>query len=156
MTGSWVVPLAASLGTLDPVQGRERNPTLRGNSHQGAVPGLCARGGEQGIEARNAVNGFNEPLVIEDRPAPEPGLGQVRVTIETSGLCRIPERHWHKAMQAAPRKDDNDTNQATNGRRQDVRVTVRPLTCTKTFPSWRCHGRNIKRLGLPAAPTCVT
>jgi propanol-preferring alcohol dehydrogenase len=33
------------------------------------------------------VRSFTEPLVIEDRPIPEPGLGQVRVRIETSGVC---------------------------------------------------------------------
>ena len=33
------------------------------------------------------VNRFREPLVIEDRPMPEPGRGQVRVHIETSGVC---------------------------------------------------------------------
>ena len=33
------------------------------------------------------VHTFHEPLVIEDRPIPEPGPGQVRVRIETSGLC---------------------------------------------------------------------
>ncbi|WP_405953640.1 zinc-dependent alcohol dehydrogenase [Streptomyces phaeochromogenes] len=33
------------------------------------------------------VRAFGEPLVIEDRPEPEPGLGQVRVRVEASGLC---------------------------------------------------------------------
>jgi propanol-preferring alcohol dehydrogenase len=33
------------------------------------------------------VRSFTEPLVIEDRPIPEPGPGQVRVKIETSGVC---------------------------------------------------------------------
>ena len=33
------------------------------------------------------VRSFTEPLVIEDRPMPEPGPGQVRVRIETSGVC---------------------------------------------------------------------
>jgi alcohol dehydrogenase, propanol-preferring len=33
------------------------------------------------------VRAFGEPLVIEDRPAPEPGPGQVVVRMEASGLC---------------------------------------------------------------------
>ena len=33
------------------------------------------------------VNRFREPLVIEERPIPEPGRGQIRVHIEASGVC---------------------------------------------------------------------
>lgn len=33
------------------------------------------------------VRAFKQPLVIEDRPTPEPGEGQVLVKIEASGLC---------------------------------------------------------------------
>ena len=33
------------------------------------------------------VRNFREPLRIEERPVPEPGPGQVRVHIETSGIC---------------------------------------------------------------------
>ncbi|MEO8423738.1 MAG: zinc-dependent alcohol dehydrogenase [Actinomycetota bacterium] len=33
------------------------------------------------------VRRFREPLVIEERPVPEPGPGQVRVHIESSGIC---------------------------------------------------------------------
>jgi propanol-preferring alcohol dehydrogenase len=33
------------------------------------------------------VTAFKQPLVIEDRPIPEPGEGQVLVKIEASGLC---------------------------------------------------------------------
>ncbi|MEU9331537.1 alcohol dehydrogenase AdhP [Streptomyces sp. NPDC048290] len=33
------------------------------------------------------VRAFGEPLVIEDRPDPVPGPGQVRVRVEASGLC---------------------------------------------------------------------
>ena len=33
------------------------------------------------------VNSFSEPLALEDRPVPEPGSGQIRVRIETSGIC---------------------------------------------------------------------
>ena len=33
------------------------------------------------------VKSFTEPLVIEDRPIPEPGPEQIRVRIETSGVC---------------------------------------------------------------------
>ena len=33
------------------------------------------------------VTGFGQPLVIEDRPVPEPGPGQVVVRMEASGLC---------------------------------------------------------------------
>ncbi|HWI02418.1 MAG TPA: zinc-dependent alcohol dehydrogenase [Acidimicrobiales bacterium] len=33
------------------------------------------------------VRQFNSPVVIEDRPIPEPGPGQVLVKIEASGLC---------------------------------------------------------------------
>jgi propanol-preferring alcohol dehydrogenase len=33
------------------------------------------------------VPGFGQPLVIEDRPVPEPGPGQVVVRMEASGLC---------------------------------------------------------------------
>ncbi len=33
------------------------------------------------------VHQFGEPLVIEDRPVPEPGPGQITVRMEASGLC---------------------------------------------------------------------
>ena len=33
------------------------------------------------------VTEFKKPLIIEDRPIPEPGEGQVLVKIEASGLC---------------------------------------------------------------------
>src|SRR6516162_4695620 len=33
------------------------------------------------------VRNFGEPLVIEDRPVPEPGPGQITVRMEASGLC---------------------------------------------------------------------
>ncbi|GAA1914246.1 alcohol dehydrogenase AdhP [Streptomyces sodiiphilus] len=33
------------------------------------------------------VHEFGKPLVIEERPAPEPGPGQVRIRLEASGLC---------------------------------------------------------------------
>jgi len=33
------------------------------------------------------VTSFTEPLVVEDRPVPTPGPGQVLVRIESSGLC---------------------------------------------------------------------
>src|ERR1700758_364575 len=33
------------------------------------------------------VPGFGQRLVIEDRPVPEPGPGQIRVQVEASGLC---------------------------------------------------------------------
>ena len=33
------------------------------------------------------IQEFGRPLVIEDRPVPEPGPGQIRVKIETSGVC---------------------------------------------------------------------
>jgi alcohol dehydrogenase, propanol-preferring len=33
------------------------------------------------------VPAFGEPLVIEDRPVPEPGRGQVVIRMEASGLC---------------------------------------------------------------------
>src|SRR5260370_31818147 len=33
------------------------------------------------------VRRFGEPLVIEERPVPEPGPGQVVVRMEASGLC---------------------------------------------------------------------
>jgi propanol-preferring alcohol dehydrogenase len=33
------------------------------------------------------VRSFDQPLTIEDRPTPQPGPGEVRVRLETSGLC---------------------------------------------------------------------
>jgi D-arabinose 1-dehydrogenase-like Zn-dependent alcohol dehydrogenase len=43
---------------------------------------------EEATDMRTAVvRAFGEPLVIEDRPVPEPGERQVRVKIETSGVC---------------------------------------------------------------------
>jgi alcohol dehydrogenase, propanol-preferring len=33
------------------------------------------------------VPGFGQPLVIEDRPVPKPGPGQVTIRMEASGLC---------------------------------------------------------------------
>jgi alcohol dehydrogenase, propanol-preferring len=49
-------------------------------------PRAASKESRQAMQAA-VVKVFNEPLVIEDRPVPEPGLGQVRVRIETSGLC---------------------------------------------------------------------
>lgn len=33
------------------------------------------------------VRALGEPLVIEERPDPEPAPGQVRIRLEASGLC---------------------------------------------------------------------
>ena len=33
------------------------------------------------------VHEFHQPLVLEDRPTPHPGPGQVLVAVEASGLC---------------------------------------------------------------------
>ena len=33
------------------------------------------------------VRAFGQPLIIEERPVPEPGPGQVVVRMEASGLC---------------------------------------------------------------------
>lgn len=33
------------------------------------------------------VPGFGQPLIIEDRPVPEPGPGQLVVRMEASGVC---------------------------------------------------------------------
>jgi alcohol dehydrogenase, propanol-preferring len=33
------------------------------------------------------VTAFDRPLIIEDRPEPEPGAGEILVRMETSGLC---------------------------------------------------------------------
>ncbi len=33
------------------------------------------------------IRAFREPLTIEDHPIPEPGPGEIRVKIETSGVC---------------------------------------------------------------------
>jgi propanol-preferring alcohol dehydrogenase len=33
------------------------------------------------------VKAFKMPLVIEDRPVPEPGPGEIRLRVETSGIC---------------------------------------------------------------------
>jgi len=33
------------------------------------------------------VTAFDRPLTLEDRPAPEPGVGEILVRMETSGLC---------------------------------------------------------------------
>jgi D-arabinose 1-dehydrogenase-like Zn-dependent alcohol dehydrogenase len=45
------------------------------------------------------VRAFKQPLVIEDRPIPEPGEGQVLVKIEASGLCHT---DMHAANGALP------------------------------------------------------
>lgn len=34
------------------------------------------------------VTAFDRPLIVEDRPVPEPGAGEIVVRIETSGLCQ--------------------------------------------------------------------
>jgi alcohol dehydrogenase, propanol-preferring len=42
----------------------------------------------RGVRVKAAVvRKFGEPLVIEDRPIPEPGPGQVTVKMQASGLC---------------------------------------------------------------------
>jgi propanol-preferring alcohol dehydrogenase len=40
------------------------------------------------------VRAFGQPLVIEDRPIPGPGPGQVAVRMEASGLCHT-DIHAH-------------------------------------------------------------
>ena len=47
---------------------------------------LCDFWKEYGNEG-SSRQGVQQPLVIEDRPVPEPGDGQVLVKIEASGLC---------------------------------------------------------------------
>jgi propanol-preferring alcohol dehydrogenase len=41
---------------------------------------------EQAMRAA-VVTAFDRPLSLEDRPAPEPGAGEILVRMETSGLC---------------------------------------------------------------------
>ena len=50
------------------------------------------------------VRGFNEPLVIEDRPVPHPADGQVLVKVEASGLCHtdIHAAHGDWPVKPAP------------------------------------------------------
>ncbi|MFE7531987.1 alcohol dehydrogenase AdhP [Kitasatospora sp. NPDC057542] len=50
------------------------------------------------------VHDFTAPLVIEDRPLPEPGPHQVRVRIEASGLCHtdIHAAHGDWPVQPSP------------------------------------------------------
>ena len=63
-------------------------PTLRGAL--GGIVGVRHGAGsdERELPMRAAVvPGFGQPLVIEDRPMPEPGPGQVVVRMEASGLC---------------------------------------------------------------------
>jgi alcohol dehydrogenase, propanol-preferring len=50
------------------------------------------------------VRAFGAPLVIEDRPDPEPGPGQIRVKVEASGLCHtdIPAAHGDWPVKPAP------------------------------------------------------
>src|SRR5262249_52691544 len=40
-----------------------------------------------GVMKAAVVQEFGEPLVIEDRPVPKPGPGQITVRMEASGLC---------------------------------------------------------------------
>jgi alcohol dehydrogenase, propanol-preferring len=42
-----------------------------------------------------AAPAFGEPPVIEDRPIPEPGPGQVVITMEASGLCHTDSHAAH-------------------------------------------------------------
>ena len=50
------------------------------------------------------VRQFNTPVVLEDRPIPEPGPGQVLVKIEASGLCHtdIHAAHGDWPVKPAP------------------------------------------------------
>jgi alcohol dehydrogenase, propanol-preferring len=50
------------------------------------------------------VRKFGEPLVIEDRPVPEPGPGQITVRMEASGLCHtdIHAAHGDWPVKPAP------------------------------------------------------
>lgn len=48
------------------------------------------------------VPAFGQPLVIEDRPAPEPGPGQVVVQMEASGLCHTDIRAAHGDWPVTP------------------------------------------------------
>src|SRR6266508_2695590 len=50
-------------------------------------PLRCTRQPSGGVMRAAVVNTFGEPLVIENRPVPEPGPGQVLVRIEASGVC---------------------------------------------------------------------
>ncbi|MGE5691060.1 MAG: alcohol dehydrogenase catalytic domain-containing protein [Pseudomonadota bacterium] len=48
------------------------------------------------------VHAFDEPLAIEDVPAPEPGEGEVRVRLETCGLCHTDIHTAHGDWEAEP------------------------------------------------------
>ena len=50
------------------------------------------------------VRDFHKPLVIEERPIPQPGDGQVLVRVEASGLCHtdIHAAHGDWPVKPAP------------------------------------------------------
>jgi propanol-preferring alcohol dehydrogenase len=50
------------------------------------------------------VHDFEKPLVVEERPVPEPGAGEVLVRLETSGLCHtdIHAAHGDWPVKPAP------------------------------------------------------
>ncbi|MEW2522046.1 zinc-dependent alcohol dehydrogenase [Actinacidiphila alni] len=49
------------------------------------------------------VRAFGEPLVIEERPDPEPGPGQVLIRVEASGLCHTDIHAAHGDWPVKPR-----------------------------------------------------
>ena len=59
------------------------------------------------------VPGFGQPLVIEDRPVPEPGPGQVVVRMEASGLCHT---DIHAANGDSPVTPDGPVHPGARGR----------------------------------------
>ena len=48
------------------------------------------------------VRQYNEPWVIEDRPTPKPGPGQVRIDVEASGMCGTDVHVHHGYLPTKP------------------------------------------------------
>jgi Alcohol dehydrogenase GroES-like domain len=61
-----------------------RSAIVRHRRVAGRAPGVNLR---ENLMRAAVVPAFGQPLVIEDRPVPEPGPGQVVVQMEASGLC---------------------------------------------------------------------
>lgn len=73
------------------------------HSHRTAQSAL-----EEHVMKAAVVRSFGQPLVIEERPDPEPGPGrQVRIRVEASGLCRDPApAHRQRLHRRSPRRTD--------------------------------------------------
>ncbi len=48
------------------------------------------------------LKGFSQPLVIEERPVPQPGAGEILVKVHAVGICGTDLKIWHGKKEGTP------------------------------------------------------